>query len=256
MNHFFAKKDAFTADMHTVTLRGDTAHHIARVLRLKVADEISLSVADTEDPARYRYEITSITDSLVTGNLLFVQPADVELSAKIVLYQALPKMDKMEWIIQKAVELGVYRIVPVQTARCIGKLPEMRMQKKLDRWQKIAESAAEQSRRAIIPAVGTPLSFVQALSDAATLDHILLPYELAQEGMTAADAMAFTRSVIQDIKPNEGIGIFIGPEGGFTAEEVTSAEAKGARIITLGRRILRTETAGMALLSRLMFHLE
>src|SRR5699024_2825048 len=141
------------------------------------------------------------------------------------------KGDKMELIIQKAVELGVSQIIPVETKRCVVRLDEKKAEKKTARWQEIAKSAAKQSKRMKIPKVGPVMSLKEALSYAGELDVCLIPYELAR-------GMEETKKIIQAIQPGESIGIFIGPEGGFAPEEVEAAAAIGAKPITLGRRIL------------------
>ena len=173
----------------------------------------------------------------------------MELGTKLYLFQGLPKSDKMDLIIQKAVELGVYEIVPVVTRRTIVKLDEKKEAKKLARWQGISESAAKQAGRGRIPSVSPPVSFKDALEFAGTLDSVIIPYEKA-EGMEAS------RAVVKGLKNKKSVGIFIGPEGGFDTEEVDAAMESGAVPVTLGRRILRTETAGLAVLSVLMFELE
>ena len=172
-----------------------------------------------------------------------------EFSHKVYLFQGLPKSDKMELIIQKAVELGAYEVIPVETRRCVVKLDGKKAAKKVDRWQQIAESAAKQSKRMLIPEIHEVMTYKQALEFAKQLDVKLIPYELAK-------GMKETREILSEIKPGQSVGIFIGPEGGFEEEEVAKALEAGAHAITLGRRILRTETAGLAILSVLMFQLE
>lgn len=155
----------------------------------------------------------------------------------------------MDWIIQKAVELGAWAVVPVEMKRSVVRLDGKKAEKKVQRWQQIARSAAEQSRRMRIPEILPVTDFSGALKVAQSLDVLLLPYELAR-------GMEETREILKAISPGESVGIFIGPEGGFEETEVERAVAAGARTVTLGHRILRTETAGMTLLSVLMFHLE
>ena len=174
---------------------------------------------------------------------------DTELSSRIYLFQGLPKQDKMELIVQKAVELGVYRVIPVSTRRAVVRLDQKKAGKKAERWQQIARSAAKQAKRGYVPEVAFPMSYREALEAARELDVILIPYELAKD-------MKETKEIIERIRPGKSVGIFIGPEGGFEKEEVELALEYGAMPVTLGRRILRTETAGMAMLSVLMFHLE
>ena len=168
---------------------------------------------------------------------------------RIYLFQGLPKADKMELIVQKAVELGAYSVVPVSTRRCVVKLDNKKAEKKVSRWQQIAESAAKQSKRMLVPEVHSVMTFKEALAYAKELDVLLIPYELAK-------GMKETKELIQAIEPGKSIGVFIGPEGGFEEQEVADAMEAGAKPITLGHRILRTETAGLAVLSVLMFQLE
>ena len=173
----------------------------------------------------------------------------MELPSKIYLFQSLPKSDKMELIIQKAVELGAYEIVPVASSRSLVKLDDKRAAKKQIRWQQIAESAAKQSKRMVIPKVHEILSYKEAIRYASACQMRLIPYEEAEN-------MDRTRKIISGIEPGDSIAVFIGPEGGFAPEEITLALEEGIWPITLGRRILRTETAGMTVLSILMYHLE
>ena len=169
-------------------------------------------------------------------HILYAQEPEYELPNKIYLFQGLPKADKMELIIQKAVELGAFSIIPVETKRCVVKLDVKKAAKKVVRWQQIAESAAKQSKRMLIPEIHEVMTYKQALE--------------------FAKGMKETREILSEIKPGQSVGIFIGPEGGFEEEEVAKALEAGAHAITLGRRILRTETAGLAILSVLMFQLE
>lgn len=172
-----------------------------------------------------------------------------ELQAKITLYQGLPKSDKMELIIQKAVELGAVRIVPVEMKRTIVKVEPKKEASRNQRYQAIAESAAKQSGRDIIPEVSHLMTMKEAIADAKELQHILVPYECAMN-------MEETRALLASIQRTDSIGIFIGPEGGFEPSEVEAIEAAGGKRITLGRRILRTETAGLCILSALMMQLD
>ena len=165
------------------------------------------------------------------------------------LFQGLPKQDKMELIVQKAVELGAAQVIPVSTRRSVVKLDAKKAAKKTERWQEIARSAAKQAGRGYIPKVTPVMSYRDALEYAKELDVLLIPYEL-ERGMDE------TKSVIESIRSGQSVAVFIGPEGGLEREEVEQALEHGAKAITLGRRILRTETAGLAALSILMFHLE
>lgn len=227
-------------------MEGPDVNHIKNVLRMKRGDQVMVS--DGEG-MQYLCALESFTDGLVWFEIVDTWKENRELSSKLYLFQGLPKSDKMELIIQKATELGVYEVVPVVTGRTVVRLDEKKAQKKTARWNAIAESAAKQSGRSRIPRVREAMTFSEALASAGELDVLLIPYEKA-EGMEA------TRQVIEGIRPGQSVGIFIGPEGGFEEAEVEQAVALGAAPVTLGRRILRTETAGFVMLSMLLYHLE
>ncbi len=247
MHRFFVSPGQIDREKHTVTITGPDVNHIRNVLRMKPGEE--LDVKDGQDGREYRCAVRSFGENSVDCELRFVREEGVELPSRIHLFQGLPKADKMELIIQKAVELGVYRILPVETKRCIVKLDEKKAESRTARWQQISESAAKQSRRGIIPEVTKPLPFRKALELAEGMDLKLIPYELA-EGMEK------TRQLIESARPGQDIAVFIGPEGGFDEEEIREAAERGIEPITLGKRILRTETAPLAVLSWLMYRLE
>ena len=232
-----------------ITIQGDDFNHIKNVLRMRQGEEISVMVPG--DDTEYRCEISEYTDDEVRCKLMFVKESNVELPCNITLYQALPKQDKMELIVQKAVELGVSRIVPVATKRAVVKLDGAREDKKITRWNSIAEAAAKQSKRAIIPEVTGIKSLKEAISDCKETEIKLIPYEQAD-----ADSMEKTRNIISNIKPGQSIAIFIGPEGGFAEEEVAECMESSIIPITLGHRILRTETAGFTVLAWLVLMLD
>lgn len=224
-------------------------NHIRRVLRMKEGDELTVCDGEGRD---YFCRISSMSDDVVTCDIIDSWTSYVELPVRLHLFQGLPKADKMELIIQKAVELGAAEIIPVAMARSIVKLDEKKAGKKTSRWQGIAESGAKQSGRAIVPEVRQPMSYKQALSYASSLDAVIVPYEKA-EGIEQSRALIDELACDDSIR---SIGIFIGPEGGFDEKEIELALEAGAKPITLGRRILRTETAGLAILSILMYRLE
>lgn len=244
MHHFFVKGNQI--EEKRITLIGDDAKHLWKALRGKVGERILIS---GDDGLEYTCEISQIGDEKVEAEILWKEAADRELPVKIHLFQGLPKGDKMEWVIQKAVELGAYEIIPVATKRSVVKLDEKKGLHKRERWQAIAESAAKQSKRAAVPEVKGPVSFGEAVQMAKELDMILFPYELAE-------GMEYTRDILNQVKNKRSVGIFIGPEGGFDENEVNAAKQEGACPITLGKRILRTETAGLYLLSVLGYLLE
>lgn len=244
MYQFFVEPEQIQGNRVVIT--GKDVNHIKNVLRMQPGEEIAVS--NGQDGKEYRCGILELGEEILC-ELRFVKEDAVELPSRIYLFQGLPKADKMEFIIQKAVELGVYEIIPVNTKRCIMKLDEKKVKNKIARWQQIAEAAAKQSKRAIIPKVSEPMNFSQAVALGKTLDAKWIPYELA-EGMEK------TKSLMEQLKPGQSLGIFIGPEGGFEEKEIQTAMENGIEPITLGKRILRTETAGMAILSWVMYHLE
>ncbi len=247
MYQFFVEPAQIHESDKSVIITGSDVNHIRNVLRMKPGEEISVS--NGQDGREYRCGILSLEEDCIRCELRFIKEDGVELPSKIYLFQGLPKADKMELIIQKAVELGVYQVIPVATKRCVVKLDDKKAKSKIARWQGIAEAAAKQSKRGIIPQVNEVMSFRDAVRYAADMDVKLIPYELA-EGMEK------TKALIEHIEPNRSIAVFIGPEGGFEEEEIRLALESGIEPVTLGRRILRTETAGMTVLSWIMYHLE
>lgn len=245
MYQFFVEPNQICGKV--ITIEGNDVNHIKNVLRMKCGEEISVS--NGMDGKEYRCGIVSIEEERIVCELRFVKEDGMELSSRVYLFQGLPKADKMELIIQKAVELGVHEIIPVAAKRCVVKLDEKKAGTKIARWQSIAEAAAKQSKRRIVPKVSNVMSFSQALKLASEMDIKLIPYELA-EGMDK------TKAIIESLQPGQDIAIFIGPEGGFEEAEIDSALAAGIEPITLGKRILRTETAGFTVLAWIMYRLE
>lgn len=233
-------------DGEFLRISGSDFNHIANVLRLRTGEEIIISNGQGID--NYCI-IVDINDTEVLCKVLYETASEQELSRKIYLFQGLPKHDKMELIIQKSIELGVYEIIPVQMSRSITKLDDKNRAKKIERWQKIAEAAAKQSHRSIVPKVHDCLSMKDAISYASELGLILVPYEKAA---LETEGHPFTSL----LNSHKLIGIFIGPEGGFEESEVNALKAIGAHEVSLGRRILRTETASLVILSIIMYHLE
>ena len=244
MHHFFVTPQQISGDK--IRIEGGDVNHMKNVLRMKTGEELTIGDGDGW---LYLCVVESYEEDMAVLKILEKKKDESELPSKIYLFQGLPKQDKMELIVQKAVELGVYQVIPVATKRAVVKLDAKKAKKKVERWQQIAVSAAKQAGRGIIPAVGEVCTYAQALKYAEELDVVLIPYELA-EGMKE------TKAILDQVKPGMRVGIFIGPEGGFDVEEVEAAMTEGIHPITLGRRILRTETAGMTMLSILMFQLE
>lgn len=244
MHHFFVTPQQISGDK--IRIEGGDVNHMKNVLRMKLHEKAEISDGESRT---YLCEVEAYEEDVAVLHILEEMEADTEPASKLYLFQGLPKSDKMELIVQKAVELGVYQVIPVAMKRSVVRLDDKKAAKKVDRWNSIAESAAKQAGRSRIPEVTMPLSYKEALKMAEKLDVTLLPYELAG-GMEA------TREVVRQIKSGQSVGIFIGPEGGFEPEEVDAAVSMGAKVITLGKRILRTETAGLATLAVLMFELE
>ncbi|MCI8639625.1 MAG: 16S rRNA (uracil(1498)-N(3))-methyltransferase [Coprococcus sp.] len=244
MHHFFVAPSQ--VEETRIYIEGTDVNHMKNVLRMKNGEKLMVSDGNNR---KYLCEVASYEEGRAFVNILETREADTELSSRIYLFQGLPKGDKMDLIVQKSVELGAYAVIPMETRRAVVKLDEKKAAKRIDRWNGIARSAAEQAGRAVIPRVEEVHSFQDALKRAEEMDVALIPYELC-EGMDAA------RELIRSIRPGQSVGIFIGPEGGFEKDEVEEAVRRGAFPVTLGRRILRTETAGLAMLSILMFELE
>jgi len=255
MNHFFVQPSGieYSEDTKTGTVRieGNDFNHVKNVLRMKQGDELLISDGEGNDYHCVIADFLQEADAEEAVALLRILDREVsgtEPSVRFCLFQGLPKADKFEYIIQKAVELGVYEIIPVEMARSVVKYDAKKKTQKQDRWQKIAESAAKQSHRGIIPEVRGVMGYKEALKYAKeNMDIIFLPYENFK-------GIQFTKKEFRKIKPGMKIGIIIGPEGGFEQEEVDAAE--GAVVVSLGKRILRTETAPLMILSVLMFQME
>lgn len=245
MYQFFVAPEQIQGNRIVIT--GKDVNHIKNVLRMKPGEEISVS--NGLDGRDYRCGIEELKEEEILCTLRFIKEEGVELPSKVYLFQGLPKADKMEMIIQKAVELGVYEIIPVACKRSVVKLDEKKAKSKILRWQGIAEAAAKQSRRAIIPRIQDVMSFQKAAAYSENAQVRMIPYELAE-------GMENTRELIGGLRPGQDVAVFIGPEGGFAQEEIDCARERGIVPITLGRRILRTETAGMTVLSIIMYHLE
>lgn len=239
----------FVSDGHKKDNRyfidGDDYNHIKNVLRMNVGDEILVSCDNSSDLCR----IESIERDVIFAEIIEPDYKNTNLPVNIHLFQGLPKSDKLELIIQKAVELGVYSITPVAMKRSIVKIDEKKKKSKTERWQAISAAAAKQSKRNFVPEICDILSYKQALEKAKDLDMLLVPYE-------CADGMSATKEALKSIKSGMNIGIIIGPEGGFEPAEIDSAVDMGGKIISLGNRILRTETAAITAVAMCMLYSE
>ncbi|GMO02360.1 16S rRNA (uracil(1498)-N(3))-methyltransferase [Lachnoanaerobaculum sp. JCM 36186] len=243
MYHFFVSEEQINGE--NAYIEGSDVNHIVNVLRMKPEEELLISVKGDWD---YLCKIVDIETDRV--NLKVLESMEQrELPVNITLLQGIPKSDKLEMIIQKAVELGVNEIIPVKTKRVVVKIDEKKADAKVSRWNAIAESAAKQSKRSIIPKVYEPMSIDNALEIVKDFGVKLIPYE-------NADGIDKTRKILDGMDKTKDIVVFIGPEGGFEEAEVERIKNSGFEVITLGKRILRTETAGLALLSNIMIRLE
>ena len=244
MYHFFVDPAQIGEDEIRIT--GEDVNHIKNVLRMRPGEEVLISSRSGGD---YHCRVRELAPDVVFLSVEEKREDSRELPARIHLYQGLPKADKMDLIIQKAVELGAYRIVPVSTRRAVVRLDSKKEEAKLRRWNAVSESAAKQSGRSLIPEVSGLLSFSEALKEAESFGLKLIPYE-------CAEGIGGTRRLIAQAEPGMDIAVFIGPDGGFEPDEIAQAGEAGVVPITLGRRILRTETAGLCILSALMLSLE
>ncbi|CDE26196.1 ribosomal RNA small subunit methyltransferase E [Clostridium sp. CAG:440] len=223
-------------------------NHIKNVLRCQKGEHIE--ICNSETSKNYLCEINKIEKEEIECNILENLRSNVETDIKVTIFQGLPKADKMEYIIQKSVELGAYDITPVEMKRCIVKLNEKDKEKKIQRWQKIAEVAAKQCKRDIIPKINNITNVKLICNIIQNYDIILVAYEKEKERTL--------KSELKKIKEynQKNIGIIIGPEGGLDEDDVKLLEESGAKVITLGNRILRTETVALNVLSNIMYELE
>lgn len=244
MHRFFV--DRSQVEGETIWITGTDVNHIRNVLRMKEGDQIQIS--DGSSQVRL-CRIVQIESERVQTEILSVEESFAELPVQIYLFQGIPKGDKMEWIIQKAVELGVYAVVPMKTNRVVVKLDKKKEQDRIRRWNGIAESAAKQAGRTVIPEVLPVMELKEVCHFIREFECKMIPYE-------CAEGVEQTRKKIGGITGGNRVGILIGPEGGFEKEEVETALQNGIEAVSLGKRILRTETAGIVVLSVIMFALE
>lgn len=227
-----------------IEISSDEAKHILNVMRMETGDTLTICDGQSND---YLCRICETGKNYLKAKIEETRKSESEPKTKITLYQGLPKSDKMELIIQKCVEIGICRIVPVITERAVVKIEKgAKEDKKTERWQKISESAAKQSGRGIIPTVERPMKFKDAIEEAVKNGEAIIPYENEKD-----------RGLKEFVKNSkeENIGIFIGPEGGFDTKEIEFAIEKGVMSVTLGKRILRTETAGIVTSAIVLYEL-
>lgn len=244
MSIFYVKGEQIHGE--NATIIGEDVKHIRDVLRYKIDDE--LYICD-DNGIKYVTQIKKFLKDKIELHIVSIKTGTSEPNVKVTLFQGMPKADKLEWIIQKCTEIGIDEIVPVITDRVIVKLDEKNVSKKLERWNKIALEASKQSGRQKVPEVKKPINIKKFIENISKYDILLLPYECEKEQTL--------KSVLRNLdKKCENIAIFIGPEGGFTEEEIKLLDNENAKIVTLGPRILRTETAGMATLAMTLYELD
>ena len=243
MDRFFVEKKNVNLENNTCIIEGEDVKHISKVLRCRVGEELEICDNDNNE---YICEITSIDKSEVQLNIIDKVDIKRESDLKIKVYQGLPKGPKMEMILQKLTEVGVDEIILVQTKRTVVKVEDKKEDKKIERWERIIYEAAKQSKRGKIPKLRGILSFKEALSDMGKNDLNIAPYENER-----------TKSIKQAIKGQDinNIGIFVGPEGGFEDTEIKDIEDIGGQSVSLGPRILRTETASLVASSIVLYEL-
>ena len=243
MDRFFVDKTNINLENNTCVIVGEDVKHISKVLRCKIGEK--LEICDN-DNSEYICEITEINKEQVDLDIIEKREIKRESDLKVKLYQGLPKSTKMELILQKLTEVGVDEVILVSTKRSVVKVDDKKEGKKIERWERIMYEAAKQSKRGKIPKLRGVLSFKEALEDMKNNDMNICPYE--------NERTVSIKSAIKDADINT-IGIFVGPEGGFEEEEIEKLKEKGAHIVTLGKRILRTETAGFVATALIQYEL-
>ena len=248
MNTFFVKNSQIHSGVAKVT--GDDFHHLKNVLRLKPGEGAYIC---NEDGSKFVAKLFEIREDMAVFDLIKKEPRNAELTVDITLYQGLPKSDKMEKVIKETTQLGIKEIVPTKMRNCVVKLDTTGIEKKTDRWQKIAEEAAKQSGRQIIPTVSRVINFENIIENIEKYDIVLLLYEL-EDKFTLKDAILKAKESLGSIK---NIALIIGPEGGFSEEEVSMlSSSKNLYICTLGSRVLRTELAPIMAVSNLVYEFD
>jgi len=242
MHHFFVQ----SADINDgiVVIKGDDVAHITRSLRLNLGDEISVTNGEGQ---KYLTELIEFSEDFVKAKIIEKFKVQAEPRVKVTLVQGLPKSKKMDMIVQKCTEIGIEEIIPINTKRTIVNLNQKKAQKRQERWQKIVEEAAKQSKRGKIPEVKELSDLKQIITDFASYDLVLVPWE-------DEESQGLKETLESNLEAGR-IMIIIGPEGGFSLEEIEQVKMAGAQSVTLGPRILRTETAGIATLSMVLYQL-
>lgn len=247
MPKFFVRDDQINDNK--IYIVGEDVNHISNVLRMKVGDEFQVCNSDTTE--NYNVEIKSFEKEKIICSIINKMKSEAESDINLKIFQGIPKSDKMELIIQKSTELGIKELIPVDMERCVSKISGKDEKKKIDRWQKISEVAAKQSGRDMIPKIHNVIKINDLVKVISDFDMMIVPYEKA-ERYSFKDAI---KEIKEYDKSNINIGIVIGPEGGFEPSEVEQLREAGDKIVTLGKRILRTETVALAMSSVIMYEL-
>lgn len=250
MPKFFVKEEQIQENQ--IIILGQDVNHIKKVLRAKIGDE--LQICNSQNGKNFLCEIDNLEEEKIICQIKEKIQEQVESNIEVTIFQGLPKADKMEYIIQKSVELGVYDITPVEMKRCVVKLNEKDKSKKIERWQKISEVAAKQCGRDIIPQINNIINIKNICNLIQKYDMVLVAYE-NEEKNTLKEQLENIKKQ-NNSKSKVKIGIIIGPEGGLEEKDVETLKENGAKVITLGRRILRTETVALNVLSIIMYELE
>ena len=250
MPKFFVKEEQIRENQ--IIILGQDVNHIKKVLRAKIGDE--LQICNSQNGENFLCEIDNLEEEKIICQIKEKIQEQVESNIELTIFQGLPKADKMEYIIQKSVELGVYDITPVEMKRCVVKLNEKDKSKKIERWQKISEVAAKQCGRDIIPQINNIINIKNICNLIQEYDMVLVAYE-NEEKNTLKEQLENIKKQ-NNSKSKVKIGIIIGPEGGLEEKDVETLKENGAKVITLGRRILRTETVALNVLSIIMYELE
>lgn len=251
MPKFFVNKKQ--VENETINIIGGDVNHIKNVLRKKEKEKIEICIIGNEEKGIDTIsQIEKIEENCIKCRILEYKVSETEGKIQVTIFQGLPKSDKMELVIQKSVELGVYEIYPTEMKRCIVKLKEQEANKKIARWQKISEVAAKQSGRNIIPQIKEKVNIKQVCNLVKDYDKLIVAYEEEKENSLKSEL----KSIKSKDKENIKIAILVGPEGGIDLEEIEELSKAGAVIVTLGKRILRTETVALNVLSNIMYELE
>lgn len=246
MQKFFIEESQIENDKIVIT--GEDVKHISSVLRMQKGEQILIGSKETLET--YLTEIEQIEKEKVVAKIIEKLDTQTESNVEIDLYQGLPKADKMELIIQKTTEIGISKVIPVDMVRCIVKLDEKDAKKKIERWQKVAEGAAKQSKRSKIPEIKNKIKIKDLENIISQYDAFIVAYEEENE-ITLKQELKKLRE-----QEKYKIGILVGPEGGITKEEIEKLTSYNAKVVTLGKRILRTETAPIVLTSNIIYELE